>query len=79
MLGFNTEAKTVKELIEILSKLNHEIKLFSRYGEDGYEEGVSISQHNMYLNKHTSNVDGPHEIYYGSKDPVKVCTGIIIG
>ena len=75
MLGFNTEAKTVKELIEILSKLNPEIKLFSRYGE----EGVSISQHNMYLNKHTSNVDGPHEIYYGSKEPVKVCTGIIIG
>lgn len=79
MLGFNTEAKTVKELIEILSKLNLEIRLFSRYGEDGYEEGVSISQHTMHLNKHTSNVDGPHEIYYGSKEPVKVCTGIIIG
>ena len=79
MLGFNTEAKTVKELIEILSKLNPEIRLFSRYGEDGYEEGVFISQHTMHLNKHTSNVDGPHEIYYGSKEPVKVCTGIIIG
>lgn len=76
MLGFNTEAKTVKRLIEILSKLNPEIRLFSRYG---YEEGVSISQHTMHLNKHTSNVDGPHEIYYGSKEPVKVCTGIIIG
>ena len=38
MLGFNTEAKTVKELIEILSKLNPEIKLFSRYGEDGCQQ-----------------------------------------
>ena len=42
MLGFNTEAKTVKELIEILLKLNPETRLFSRYGEDGYEEGVYI-------------------------------------
>lgn len=79
MLGCNTEAKTVKELIEILSKLNPETKLFSRYGEDGYEEGVSISQHTMHLNKHTSSLDGPHEIYYSSEEPVKVCTGIIIG
>lgn len=79
MLGFNTEAKTVKELIEILSKLNPETRLFSRYGEDGYEEGVSISQHTIHLNKHTSSLDGPHEIYYGSEEPVKVCTGIIIG
>ena len=79
MSKLDTEAKTVKELIEILSKLNPETRLFSRYGEDGYEEGVSISQHTMHLNKHTSNVDGPHEIYYGSKEPVKVCTGIIIG
>ena len=78
MLGFNTEAKTVKELIEILSKLNPETRLFSSYGEDGYEEGVSISQHTIHLNKHTSSLDGPHEIYYGSEEPVKVCTGIII-
>ena len=43
MSKLDTEAKTVKELIEILSKLNPETRLFSRYGEDGYEEGVSIS------------------------------------
>ena len=42
MLEINTEAKTVKELIEILSKLNPETKLFSSYGEDGYEDGVYI-------------------------------------
>lgn len=78
MLEFNTETKTVKELIEILSTLNPETKLFSRYGEDGYEEGVSISQHTMHLNKHTSSLDGPHEIYYGSEEPVKVCTGVIL-
>lgn len=79
MSEIDTEAKTVKELIEILSKLNPEIKLFSRYGEDGYEEGVSISQHTIHLNRYTSNLDGSHEIYYGSEEPVKVCTGIIIG
>ena len=79
MSKLDTEAKTVKELIEILSKLNPETRLFSRYGEDGYEEGVSISQHTMHLNRYTSKVDGPHEIYYGSKELVKVCTGIIIG
>lgn len=79
MSKLDTEAKTVKELIEILSKLNPDTKLFSRYGEDGYEEGVFLCEHDMHLNKYTSNVDGPHEIYYGSKEPVKVCTGIIIG
>lgn len=79
MSEIDTEAKTVKELIEILSKLKPETKLFSRYGEDGYEEGVSICQHNMHLNRYTSNVDGPHEIYYGSEEPVQVCVGIILG
>ena len=74
MSEIDTEAKTVKELIEILSKLKPETKLFNRYGED-----VSICQHNMHLNRYTSNVDGPHEIYYGSEEPVQVCVGIILG
>ena len=60
------------ELDDKISKLNNFLN------SDNFKT-VSISQHNMYLNKHTSNVDGPHEIYYGSKDPVQVCVGIILG
>ena len=38
----NGEAKTVKELIEILLTLNPETRLFTREGEEGYTDGIIV-------------------------------------
>lgn len=79
MLNIDCDVKTVKELIEILLKINPETKLFTRYGEDGYSEGLYICSSTMHLNRYTTNCNGPHETYKGSYEPVQVCEGIIIG
>ena len=79
MLEFNSEAKTVKELIEILLTLNPETRLFTREGEDGYTDGIYVEKTLMHLNKYHNNVDGPHDSFQGSITPVEVCDGIIIG
>lgn len=79
MLEFNSEAKTVKELIEILLTLNPETRLFTREGEDGYTDGVYVEKTLMHLNKYHNNVDGPHDSFQGSITPVEVCDGIIVG
>ena len=75
----NGEAKTVKELIEILLTLNPETRLFTREGEDGYTDGVYVEKTLMHLNKYHNNVDGPHDSFQSSITPVEVCDGIIIG
>lgn len=75
----SSEAKTVKELIEILLTLNPETRLFTREGEDGYTDGVYVEKTLMHLNKYHNNVDGPHDSFQGSITPVEVCDGIIIG
>lgn len=79
MLEINTEAKTVKELIEMLLTLNPETRLFTREGEDGYTDGVYAEKTLIHLNKYHNNVDGPHDSFQGSITPVEVCDGIIIG
>ena len=75
----NGEAKTVKELIEILLTLNPETRLFTREGEEGYTDGVYVEKTLMHLNKYHNNVDGSHDSFQGSITPVEVCDGIIIG
>lgn len=75
----SSEAKTVKELIEILLTLNPETRLFTREGEDGYTDGIYVEKTLMHLNKYHNNVDGPHDSFQGSITPVEVCDGIIIG
>lgn len=75
----NGEAKTVKELIEILLTLSPETRLFTREGEEGYTDGIYVEKTLIHLNKYHNNVDGPHDSFQGSITPVEVCDGIIIG
>ena len=79
MSEINTEAKTVKELIEVLLTLNPETRLFTREGGEGYTDGVYVEKTLMHLNKYHNNVDGSHDSFQGSIIPVEVCDGIIVG
>ena len=79
MSKLDTEAKTVKELIEILLTFNPETRLFTREGEEGYTDGVYVEKTLMHLNKYHNNVDGSHDSFQGSITPVEVCDDIIVG